>query len=138
MSSRKREALSGIQLNIDMPLIQSKSKKFTVDATGRAPGRIATEVALLLRGKNDPSFAPHIASTNRVRVINARNMKFTGKKLEKKMIAHHSGYPGGLKVALLKDLVAKNSAAVLRKTVWNMLPKNKLRKELMKHLSVEA
>lgn len=121
-----------------MAIIQAKSKTFTIDATGRAPGRIATEVALLLRGKNDPSFAPHIPSTNRVRVINTNKMKFTGKKLEKETRAHHSGYPGGLKVALLKNLAAKDSPALLRKTVWNMLPKNKLRNELMKHLSAEA
>lgn len=121
-----------------MPSATPQSKTFTIDATGRAAGRIATEVALLLRGKNDPSFAPHIASTNRVRVKNAGKMKFTGKKLEKETRAHHSGYPGGLKVTLLKDLAAKDSGALLRKTVWNMLPKNKLRNELMKHLSVEV
>ncbi|MEK7481219.1 MAG: 50S ribosomal protein L13 [Patescibacteria group bacterium] len=121
-----------------MTTAQSKSKKFEVDAAGRAPGRIATEVALLLRGKNDPSFAPHIASTNRVRVINADKMKFTGKKLEQKMVIHHSGYPGGLKMKPLKKLFAEDSRIVVRKTVWNMLPKNKLRKELMKHLSVDA
>lgn len=122
-----------------MPSAQTtKSKRFTVDAADRAPGRIATEVALLLRGKNDPAFAPHVASANRVRVINTNKMKFTGKKLERETVIHHSGHPGGLKAIPLKKLMAEDSRKVLRKTVWNMLPKNKLRKELMKHLSVDA
>ncbi|MEK7532305.1 MAG: 50S ribosomal protein L13 [Patescibacteria group bacterium] len=113
------------------------SKTFTIDATGRAAGRVATEVALLLRGKNDPQFAPHILSENRVRVVNTSKLKFTGKKLEKNLVYSHSGYPGGLKEIPLKDVFAKDSRKVLRATVSKMLPKNKLRKPMMKHLTIE-
>lgn len=111
---------------------------FIIDAAGRAPGRIASEVSLLLRGKNDPSFAPHVLSQNRVRIINASKMKFTGKKLEKNLVSSHSGYPGGLKQIPLKMVVAKDVARVLRASISKMLPKNRQRKELMKHLTIEV
>ena len=114
------------------------SKTFTIDATGRAAGRVASEAAGLLRGKNDPSFAPHILSEIRVCVVNTRKLKFTGKKLEKNLVYSHSGYPGGLKEIPLKDVFAKDSRKVLRAAVLKMLPKNRLRKEMMRHLKIEA
>ena len=115
-----------------------KQQTIEIDATDRAPGRIATEVATILRGKNKPDFKPNVLSGDKVKVVNASKMKFTGKKMEQKEYIRHSGYPGGLKRMPMKKVFEKDPAEVLRKAVWNMLPKNKLRNEWMKKLIVEA
>ncbi len=110
----------------------------TIDAEGKAPGRLATEVATLLIGKHKPSFQPNIDGGDHVQVINAAKMKITGKKLEQKKYYRHSGYSGGLTTTAMKDLWENDPAEVLRKAVSRMLPKNKQRTERMKRLVVKS
>lgn len=108
-----------------------------IDATGKALGRMATEIATLLRGKHKPDFAPYKDEGDFVIVKNLEKVKITGKKREKKLYRHHSGYPGGLKETPMGELFEKDPAKVLRKTVMGMLPKNKLRNKQIKRLKVE-
>jgi len=108
-----------------------------IDATDKAVGRIASEIANFLRGKNKPEYQPNADLGDLVEVSNIGKVKFTGNKLEQKKYYHYSGYPGGLKEIGIKDLFSKNPAEVLRKAVWNMLPKNKLRSEMIKRLTIK-
>lgn len=112
-------------------------KNHKIDATGKAPGRLASEIAILLRGKNKPSYQPNVDGGDFVYVSNAKFMKFTGKKLEQKKYYHHSGYPGGLKEKKMKDVFETDPGQVLKKAVYNMLPKNKLRSEMVKRLIIK-
>ncbi len=105
-----------------------------VDAEGKILGRLATEVALLLRGKGKVDFAPHIDGGDFVVVVNIDKIKVSGNKEEKKIYYHHTGYPGGIKEISYGKLFEKNPSAVLRKAVWGMLPKNKLRAHMIKRL----
>ena len=107
------------------------------DAEGKVLGRMATEIAIILRGKDKPEYMPNIDSGDMIEVTNIKNAKFTGTKLDNKEYYHHSGYPGGLKTTKLKDLLEKKPSDVLRKAVWNMLPKNKLRSEMIKRLDIK-
>lgn len=105
-----------------------------IDATNQSLGRLASKVASILRGKTSPSFQPHILSSEKVLVENVQKVKLTGKKMEQKKYYHYSGYPGGLKERKVKDVFQKNPGEVLRRAVWGMLPKNRLRKEMIKNL----
>ncbi len=111
-------------------------QRHTIDATNKAVGRLATEIADKLRGKIKPTYEPHVDNGDFVTVENITKVKFTGSKTDKKMYFHHSGYPGGLKETNLKTLFEKNPGEVLRKAVWNMLPKNKLRQHMIKRLTI--
>ena len=115
-----------------------KRNKIEIDATDRAAGRVATEIAMALRGKNRPDFSPHIDSGDYVRVINSSKMKFTGKKLVQKDYFHHTMYPGGLRRTPMKKIFEKDPTEVLRRAVYGMLPKNRLRDEMMKRLTIKA
>jgi large subunit ribosomal protein L13 len=106
----------------------------TIDATGKVLGRLAVEIANLLRGKNKPNFVPYKDMGDFVLVKNVDKIKFSGKKLEQKKYYRHSGYLGGLKEIPLKKLFKENPCEVLRKAVWGMLPKNKLRARQIKRL----
>jgi len=117
--------------------LETKRQKITVDATGRAPGRVATEVAMLLRGKNRPDFEPHIDGGNFVTVINAGEVKFTGNKLVQKDYYHHTMYPGGLRRTPMKKVFDNDPTEIIRRAVVGMLPKNKLRNEMMKRLTIK-
>ncbi len=108
-----------------------------LDATGQAPGRLATQIAMILRGKNKPDFAPHIDGGDFVYVLNADKLKFTGKKLEQKDYFHHTQYPGGLKRTPMKHVFVKDPGEVIRRAVYGMLPKNKLRDGMMKRLIIK-
>lgn len=110
----------------------------TIDATDKVLGRLATEIANFLRGKNRPDFAPNKDAGDIVLVKNVGKLKFTGRKIEQKKYYHHSGYLGGLKEMPLKKLFEKDPAEVLRKAVFGMLPKNKLRAEMIKRLKIES
>lgn len=112
-------------------------KTHKIDATGKAPGRLACEIALLLKGKNKPSFLPNVDAGDFVIVSNAKFMKFTGKKFEQKEYYHYSGYPGGLKTKKAKDIFAQNPGEILKRAVFNMLPKNKNRKAMIKRLMIK-
>lgn len=111
-------------------------KTHTIDATDKVLGRLAAEIAVLLRGKQKPDFAPHKDIGDFVVVKNLDKLKFTGKKIEQKKYYRHSGYLGGLKSAPLKTLL-KNPADVLWEAVFGMLPKNRLRAKMIKRLKVE-
>lgn len=109
----------------------------TIDAMDRPLGRLATEVAGLLRGKHKESFAPNKDDGDFVIVKNFSKVKITGKKMEQKKYYRHSGYLGGLKEIPMNKLFEKNAPEVMIKAVWGMLPKNKLRKEQIKRLKIE-
>lgn len=106
----------------------------TIDATGKVLGRLATEIAILLRGKHRPDFRPHKDAGDIVVVKNVSKIKITGKKMEKKKYYHHSGFLGGIKEIPLKKLFTKNPAEVLRRAVRGMLPNNRLRAKQIKRL----
>lgn len=108
--------------------------EYKLDATNKILGRLATEVAVLLRGKNAPSFDPAKLSGNKVLVYNTDKIKFSGKKTSQKLYRHHSGYHGGLKEEKLEDLVKRDSRLVLKYAVMGMLPKNRLRAKFIKNL----
>ena len=111
---------------------------YLVDATGKTLGRLASEIAKILMGKHKPTYTPHVDNGDFVVVVNAEKIHVTGKKLEKKIYYWHTGYPGGLKSATLKELLRKKPAEVIRLAVRGMLPKNKLRDRRMKRLKVYA
>ena len=110
---------------------------YTIDAKNKILGRLATEIAVLLRGKNKPDFVPYKDMGDFVVVKNTDNIKVTGKKLEQKIYYRHTGYLGGLKKTPLKKLFKKDPAEVLKKAVFGMLPKNKLRAKQIKRLKTE-
>ena len=114
-----------------------EKKTHTIDAAGQSLGRLAVQVAVLLRGKNKPDFFPNKDMGEFVIVKNVDKIKFTGRKLEQKKYYRHSGYLGSLKETSLKNLFQKNPDEVLRKAVWGMLPKNKLRSIQIKRLKTE-
>ena len=101
--------------------------KFEIDAKNKSLGRLAGEIAILLRGKNDPKYLPHIDPENSVEVSNADKLRVTGNKDTQKMYRKYSGYPGGLKSRSLKDVQEREPNKILIKAVYGMLPKNKLR-----------
>jgi large subunit ribosomal protein L13 len=107
------------------------------DASGKILGRLASEIASVLRGKNKPSFRPNLVVGDKVLVKNAAKIMVTGNKLEQKMYYHHTGYLGNLKAKKLKDIMGKNPGEALERAVYGMLPKNKLRDIWMKNLKIE-
>jgi len=115
-----------------------KPKWHVVDADGKALGRLASRVALLLRGKHKPTFAPHQDTGDFVVVINAQKVTLTGKKWKEKIYTHHSGYPGGLKMASAEKIAEKKPERLITMAVQGMLPKNKMGRKLIKKLKVYA
>ena len=113
-------------------------KWYVVDATGLTLGRLASEVAKVLRGKNKPIFTPHIDTGDCVIVINAEKVKVTGKKLDQKIYYHHSDYVGGMKETTLKEMLAKKPEKVIELAVKGMLPKGPLGREMYTKLHVYA
>ena len=111
---------------------------FVVDAEGLILGRMATEVARILRGKHKPTFAPHADVGDHVIVINADKVVLTGQKLTDKMVYRHSGYPGGLKTRAYGDLLNEKPADTVRKSITGMLPKNRLGAQMATKLKVYA
>lgn len=109
----------------------------TIDASGKVLGRLASHIALLLRGKNKPDFAPYKDIGDFVVVKNVNKIRLTGKKLEQKIYYHHTGYLGGLKETPLKKIFEINPGEILKKAVFGMLPKNKLRAKQIKRLKTE-
>ena len=112
-------------------------KTHTIDASNKVLGRLAVEIAVLLRGKQKADFAPYKDIGDIVIVKNVDKMKFSGRKLKQKKYYHHSGYLGGLKEITLEKLFEKNPKEVLDKAVFGMLPKNKLRAKIIKRLKYE-
>ncbi|MFR1114028.1 MAG: 50S ribosomal protein L13, partial [Blautia sp.] len=113
-------------------------KWYVVDATDCTLGRLSSEVAKILRGKNKPEFTPHIDTGDYVIIVNAEKIKVTGKKLDQKIYYHHSDYVGGMKETTLKEMLAKKPEKVLELAVKGMLPKGPLGRAMHKKLFVYA
>jgi large subunit ribosomal protein L13 len=115
-----------------------KREWFVVDAQGKTLGRLASEIASILRGKHKPIYVPHLDCGDYVIVVNAEKVRVTGKKLDQKFYYRHSGYPGGLKSINLRDQLQKHPTRVLEAAVRGMLPKNRLGRAMIKKLKVYA
>jgi len=113
-------------------------KWFVVDASGKTVGRLATEVARILSGKNNPAWTPFMDMGDHVVVINAKSAKFTGSKEDQKLYRHHTLYPGGLREFSAKEMFEKKPERVIELAVKGMLPKTKLGKAMAKKLKVYA
>ena len=113
--------------------IERKSHK--IDAAGKIAGRLATGVAVILMGKNKPTYFPNVDAGDFVVIANVAKLRFSGKKLAQTFYFSNSGYPGGLKKVLLGKMFAEKPDQVFRKMVYNMLPKNTLRKAMIKRLT---
>ncbi len=117
---------------------QDLRRWFVVDAQGKILGRLASRIAVVLRGKNKPVFTPHADAGDFVVVVNAAQVQLTGKKLDDKKYYRHSGYMGGLKEISARHLMKKKPEEVLRHAVRGMLPKNSLGRQLLKKLKIYA
>lgn len=113
-----------------------KRQCFLVDASGKVLGRLATQVASILSGKYKPDFTPYVDSGELVIVINAQNVRVTGKKPQQRVYTSYSGYPGGQRVEKLESLMKRKPAEVIRLAVKGMLPKNKFQKDMISRLKV--
>lgn len=118
--------------------LSENRKWYVVDAAGKTVGRLATEIARVLSGKNNPQFTPFLDMGDHVVVINARKAIFKGSKQEQKLYHHHTLYPGGLRTITVKDQFAKHPERVIELAVKGMLPKTKLGKAMAKKLHVYA
>ncbi len=118
------------------PIILRKHKE--IDAAGQAVGRVATKAAMILRGKDKATFTPHIDAGDMVVIVNAAQVKFTGRKFVQKDYKRHTMHPGGLKTTSMKKIFDVDAPDVVRRAVYGMLPKNKHRDDLMKRLTVKA
>ncbi|TRZ49776.1 50S ribosomal protein L13 [bacterium] len=115
-----------------------KRQWYLIDAKDRILGRLATKVAVLLRGKHKPIFTPHVDTGDGVIVINASKVKVTGRKLKQKVYRRYSGYPGGLREVTLENMLAKKPTMVIRLAVKRMLPGGPLGRDTIKKLKVYA
>ena len=111
---------------------------YVIDATELVVGRLASRVALVLRGKNKPDFTPHVDCGDNVIIINAEKVKLTGKKMTDKVYVRHTGYPGGQRFATPKELLKRKPFAVVEEAIRGMLPKNRLGAQLFRNLFVYA
>jgi len=115
-----------------------KRKWYVVDAEGKTLGRLATQVAIVLRGKHKPIFTPHVDTGDHVIVVNAEKIHLTGDKVRQKTYYRHSGYPGGLKSETVKDLLERKPYVIVERAIKGMLPKTKLGKQMGRKLNVYA
>ncbi|NEN96084.1 MAG: 50S ribosomal protein L13 [Moorea sp. SIO3I7] len=120
-----------------IPTQDSIEKKwYVVDATNQRLGRLASEIAIILRGKNKPTYTPHMDTGDFVIVVNAEKVMVTGRKREQKLYRRHSGRPGGMKTETFAQLQARIPERIIEKAVKGMLPKNSLGRQLFKKLKV--
>lgn len=115
-----------------------KNEPYIIDASGKKLGRLASEIATILMGKNKPDFLPYKLSNNKVVVFNVAKIILTGNKIEGKKYWRHSGYLGGIKFSTFREVFAKNPIKPFHKAVYRMLPKNKLRSKMIKNLKLYA
>ena len=113
-------------------------KWYVVDATGYTLGRLSSEIAKVLRGKNKPTYTPHIDTGDYVVVVNAEKIKVTGKKLDQKIYYNHSDYVGGMRETTLREMMDKKPERVIELAVKGMLPKGPLGRQMIKKLHVYA
>ena len=111
-------------------------KWYVVDAEGKPLGRLASEIAKILRGKNKPTFTPHVDTGDHVIVLNCEKVMLTGNKLTQKVYRHHTGYVGNMKEIVYKDLLQKNPEKAIRLAVSGMLPKNSLGRAMIRKLQL--
>jgi large subunit ribosomal protein L13 len=111
---------------------------YVVDAEGQTLGRLASEIAKILKGKHKPIYTPHLDTGDYVVVINAEKIHVTGRKMDQKMYYRHSGYPGGLTAVTLRDQLKRHPTRVIRSAVKGMLPHNRLGRAMMRKLKVYA
>ncbi|HHT68408.1 MAG TPA: 50S ribosomal protein L13 [Firmicutes bacterium] len=113
-------------------------KWYVVDADGQTLGRLATQVATILRGKHRPTYTPHVDTGDHVIIINAEKIHLTGNKLQAKRYYRHSGYPGGIKSVTAGEVLNRHPERVIKAAVWGMIPHNKLGRQIIKKLKVYA
>jgi len=111
---------------------------YLVDAEGKVLGRLATELAKILRGKNKPIYTPHVDTVDFVIVVNAGKVALTGKKMKDKIYYHHTGYPGGIREITAEKLLAKKPTEMIWIAVKGMLPKNSLGRQMIQKLKIYA
>lgn len=113
-------------------------KWYVIDAEGKTLGRLASEVAKILRGKNKPIYTPHVDTGDHVIIVNAEKVHLTGKKLDQKLYRRHSNYPGGLKEISYRQIMETRPTLALYEAVKGMMPKNRLGRQMLKKLRVYA
>jgi large subunit ribosomal protein L13 len=113
-------------------------KWYLVNAEGKILGRLSTELAKILRGKNKPTYTPHLDTGDFVIVVNAGKVTLTGKKMKDKIYYHHTGYPGGIKEMNAEKLLAKKPTEMIRMAVRGMLPKTSLGRQMLRKLKIYA
>lgn len=113
-------------------------KWYVIDAEGQTLGRLASEIARLLRGKKKPQYTPHVDTGDFVVVINADQVSVTGRKAEQKLYRRHTGYPGGLKEVTYEQMMDRKPAEILRKAVYGMMPKTRLARQQFRKLKIYA
>jgi large subunit ribosomal protein L13 len=118
--------------------LEVERRWYVVDAEGQTLGRLATEIARLLRGKNKPQYTPHVDTGDFVVVVNAEKVVVTGKKAEQKVYRRHSGYPGGLKETSYEQMMERRPTEILRRAVKGMMPKNRLARQQLRKLKIYA
>jgi large subunit ribosomal protein L13 len=118
--------------------LEVERRWYVVDAEGQTLGRLATEIARVLRGKNKPQYTPHVDTGDFVVVVNAEKVVVTGKKAEQKVYRRHSGYPGGLKETSYEQMMERRPTEILRRAVKGMMPKNRLARQQLRKLKIYA
>jgi large subunit ribosomal protein L13 len=118
--------------------LEVERKWYVVDAEGQTLGRLATEIATVLRGKNKPQYTPHVDTGDFVVVVNAEKVAVTGRKAEQKVYRRHSGYPGGLKETSYEQMMERRPTEILRRAVKGMMPKNRLARQQLRKLKIYA
>jgi large subunit ribosomal protein L13 len=118
--------------------LEVERRWYVVDAEGKTLGRLATEIARVLRGKNKPQYTPHIDTGDFVVVVNAEKVVVTGRKAEQKVYRRHSGYPGGLKTTTYERMMERQPTEILRRAVKGMMPKSRLARQQLRKLKIYA
>ncbi len=113
-------------------------KWYVIDAEGQTLGRLASEIARLLRGKTKPQYTPHVDTGDFVVVVNADRVSVTGRKAEQKLYRRHTGYPGGLREVTYEQMMERKPAEILRKAVYGMMPKTRLARQQFRKLKIYA
>jgi large subunit ribosomal protein L13 len=118
--------------------LEVERRWYVVDAEGQTLGRLATEIATILRGKSKPQYTPHVDTGDFVVVVNAEKVVVTGRKAEQKVYRRHSGYPGGLKETSYERMMERRPTEILRRAVKGMMPKNRLARQQLRKLKIYA
>ena len=118
--------------------LEVERKWYVIDAEEKTLGRLASEIARILRGKNKPQYTPHVDTGDFVVVVNADRVIVTGRKAEQKVYRRHSGYPGGMKETSYEQMMERKPTEILRKAVYGMMPKGRLARQQMRKLKIYA